>query len=65
MATAQVCVAASCLALHGEAVLDAVRARLTGSADDAVMQVGCLGLCAAGPLVRPTPSPTPGSTRPP
>jgi bidirectional [NiFe] hydrogenase diaphorase subunit len=50
-ATAQVCVAASCLALHSDAVLGSIRERLEDS-PQAAKGVGCLGLCAAGPLVR-------------
>jgi len=53
-ATAQVCQAASCLAVGSEQVLQALAGRVaqSGLADVAVKRVGCLGLCAAGPLVR-------------
>jgi bidirectional [NiFe] hydrogenase diaphorase subunit len=53
-ATAQVCQAASCLAVGSEQVLHALAGRVeeSGLADVVVKQVGCLGLCAAGPLVR-------------
>ena len=51
--SAHVCMAASCLALSSDRVLegivDAVGA--AGLGDVAVKRVGCLGLCAAGPLV--------------
>jgi bidirectional [NiFe] hydrogenase diaphorase subunit len=57
-ATAHVCQAASCLAVGSEQVLDALAERVTeaGLADVAVKRVGCLGLCAAGPLVQIAPS---------
>jgi bidirectional [NiFe] hydrogenase diaphorase subunit len=53
-ATVQVCQAASCLAVGSEQVLQALAGRIaeSGLADVAVKRVGCLGLCAAGPLVR-------------
>jgi bidirectional [NiFe] hydrogenase diaphorase subunit len=52
-ATAKVCQAAGCLSGGSEAVYEALRERvaLAGPADVAVRRVGCLGLCAAGPLV--------------
>jgi bidirectional [NiFe] hydrogenase diaphorase subunit len=57
-ATANVCQAASCLAIGSEQVLEALAERVTeaGLDDLAVKRVGCLGLCAAGPLVQVTPS---------
>ena len=57
-ATANVCQAASCLAIGSEQVLEALAERVTeaGLDDVAVKRVGCLGLCAAGPLVQVTPS---------
>ena len=56
--TAGVCQAASCLAVGSEQVLGALAERITesGLADVAVKRVGCLGLCAAGPLVRIDPT---------
>jgi bidirectional [NiFe] hydrogenase diaphorase subunit len=56
--TANVCQAASCLAIGSEQVLEALAERVTeaGLDDMAVKRVGCLGLCAAGPLVQVTPS---------
>jgi bidirectional [NiFe] hydrogenase diaphorase subunit len=52
-ASAHVCQAASCLSARSDQVLDALVERVTqaGFADVAVKRVGCLGLCAAGPLV--------------
>jgi len=52
-ATAQVCEAAGCLSLGSEQVLDAVRAQAVarGLTNVAIKRVGCLSLCAAGPLV--------------
>ena len=57
-ATAHVCQAASCLAVGSEQVLASLAERVTeaGLDDVAVKRVGCLGLCAAGPLVQLTPS---------
>ncbi|HWD44377.1 MAG TPA: NuoF family protein [Actinomycetota bacterium] len=57
-ATANVCQAASCLAIGSEQVLEALAERVTEAGLDglAVKRVGCLGLCAAGPLVEVTPS---------
>jgi bidirectional [NiFe] hydrogenase diaphorase subunit len=52
-ACANVCEAAGCMSLDAEKVLDALRERATerGLTDVAVKRVGCLRLCAAGPLV--------------
>jgi bidirectional [NiFe] hydrogenase diaphorase subunit len=52
-ATANVCQAASCLSARSDQVLDGLADRVAGAglADVAVRRVGCLGLCAAGPLV--------------
>ena len=56
-ATANVCQAASCLAIGSGQVLEALADRVTEAGLDhvAVKRVGCLGLCAAGPLVEVTP----------
>ncbi|MGO9583064.1 MAG: NuoF family protein [Acidimicrobiales bacterium] len=52
-ACANVCEAAGCMSLDAEKVLDALRERATerGLTDVAIKRVGCLRLCAAGPLV--------------
>jgi bidirectional [NiFe] hydrogenase diaphorase subunit len=52
-ASAHVCQAASCLSARSDQVLDALVDRVAeaGFTDVAVKRVGCLGLCAAGPLV--------------
>ncbi|HKQ01063.1 MAG TPA: (2Fe-2S) ferredoxin domain-containing protein, partial [Actinomycetes bacterium] len=52
-ASAHVCQAASCLSASSDQVLDALVDQVTeaGLTDVAVKRVGCLGLCAAGPLV--------------
>ncbi|MGO8687772.1 MAG: NuoF family protein [Candidatus Dormibacteria bacterium] len=52
-ASAQVCQAAGCLSMQSDAVFDALCEQVTarGLTDVAVKRVGCLGLCAAGPLV--------------
>ncbi|HEU4900326.1 MAG TPA: NAD(P)H-dependent oxidoreductase subunit E, partial [Actinomycetota bacterium] len=52
-ASAHVCQAASCLSAGSDQVLDALAERVAqaGLDDVAVKRVGCLGLCAAGPLV--------------
>jgi bidirectional [NiFe] hydrogenase diaphorase subunit len=52
-ACANVCEAAGCMSLDAEKVLEALQARITerGLTDLAVKRVGCLRLCAAGPLV--------------
>jgi len=52
-ACANVCEAAGCMSLEAERVLDALRERVTerGLTDVAIKRVGCLRLCAAGPLV--------------
>jgi bidirectional [NiFe] hydrogenase diaphorase subunit len=52
-ASANVCQAAGCLSMQSDAVFDALRDRIVaaGLEDVAVRRVGCLGLCAAGPLV--------------
>jgi bidirectional [NiFe] hydrogenase diaphorase subunit len=53
-ASAHVCEAASCLSSQSDRVLEAISegVRGAGLADVAVKRVGCLGLCAAGPLVQ-------------
>ena len=52
-ASAHVCQAASCLSSQSDQVFDALAEQVTaaGLTDVAVKRVGCLGLCAAGPLV--------------
>ena len=52
-ASAHVCQAASCLSAQSDQVFDALAEQVTGAGltDVAVKRVGCLGLCAAGPLV--------------
>jgi bidirectional [NiFe] hydrogenase diaphorase subunit len=52
-ASAHVCQAASCLSAQSDLVFDALVEQVTGAGltDVAVKRVGCLGLCAAGPLV--------------
>jgi len=52
-ASAHVCQAASCLSARSDQVFEALADRVTeaGFTDVAVKRVGCLGLCAAGPLV--------------
>ncbi len=52
-ATAYVCEAASCLSLQSNEVTGRLRelASEAGMSDVEVKRVGCLGLCAAGPLV--------------
>ena len=52
-ASANVCLAAGCLSMGSDLLFDAVRDRVVaaGLDDVAVRRVGCLGLCAAGPLV--------------
>jgi bidirectional [NiFe] hydrogenase diaphorase subunit len=51
--SANVCEAAGCLSLGSDAVVDALTQLVSerGLADVAVRRVGCLGLCARGPLV--------------
>lgn len=51
--SAYVCMAASCLSLRSDEVLERLVDGVTaaGVKDVAVKRVGCLGLCAAGPLV--------------
>ncbi|HTX00760.1 MAG TPA: NuoF family protein [Acidimicrobiales bacterium] len=51
--TANICQAASCLSKQSDQLLDVVcgRVEASGLHDVAVRRVGCLGLCAAGPLV--------------
>ncbi len=51
--SANVCQAAGCLSMQSDLVLGALRDRVeaAGLSDVAVRRVGCLGLCAAGPLV--------------
>ena len=53
-ASAHVCQAASCLSASSDQVFDALAEQVTeaGLTDVAVKRVGCLGLCAAGPLVQ-------------
>ncbi len=52
-ASAYVCEAASCLSAQSDLVVDRLVERVgaEGLTDVAVKRVGCLGLCAAGPLV--------------
>jgi len=52
-ASANVCQAAGCLSMGSDQVFEALRDRVVarGLDDVAVRRVGCLGLCAAGPLV--------------
>jgi len=52
-ASANICQAAGCLSMGSDAVFEALRDRVlsAGLDDVAVRRVGCLGLCAAGPLV--------------
>ena len=52
-ASAHVCMAAGCLSMQADTVFDSLCERVTarGLTDVAVKRVGCLGLCAAGPLV--------------
>jgi len=53
-ATAYVCEAVSCLSAASHDILTGLGAQVagTGMTDVAVKRVGCLGLCAAGPLVK-------------
>ena len=53
-ATAAICQAAGCLSSRSDEVFHAVTDALVGDGvtDVSVKRVGCLGLCAAGPLVR-------------
>ena len=53
-ASANICQAAGCLSMGSDELFEAVRkAVLARGLDDvAVRRVGCLGLCAAGPLWR-------------
>jgi bidirectional [NiFe] hydrogenase diaphorase subunit len=53
-ASAFVCQAVSCLSTGSQAVLEALVGQVTdeGLDDVAVKRVGCLGLCASGPLVQ-------------
>ena len=53
-ATANVCHAAGCLSLGSDLVFDLLceRVEALGAGDVAVRRVGCLGLCAQGPLVQ-------------
>lgn len=57
-ATAAVCEAASCLAIGSQRLRMALADRVAraGRGDVTVKRVGCLGLCAAGPLVRIDPA---------
>ena len=53
-ASAYVCEALSCLSTGSQAVLETLVAQVTadGLRDVAVKRVGCLGLCASGPMVQ-------------
>ncbi len=53
-ASANVCQAAGCLSMGSDQLLEALREAVLdrGLNDVAVRRVGCLGLCAAGPLVQ-------------
>ena len=53
-ASAYVCQAVSCLSTGSQGVLEALVDQVTGEGmtDVAVKRVGCLGLCASGPLVQ-------------
>ena len=53
-ASANVCQAAGCLSMGSDQVFEELRESVlaAGLADVAVRRVGCLGLCAAGPLVQ-------------
>jgi bidirectional [NiFe] hydrogenase diaphorase subunit len=53
-ASAYVCEAVSCLALSSHEILTSLGEQVVdaGMSDVAVKRVGCLGLCAAGPLVQ-------------
>ncbi|MDA8295083.1 MAG: NADH-quinone oxidoreductase subunit L [Actinomycetota bacterium] len=53
-ATANVCHAAGCLSLGSDLVFDRLceRVEASGTDDVGVRRVGCLGLCAQGPLVK-------------
>ena len=53
-ASAYVCEAVSCLSAQSHEVLTGLGIRLSeaGATDVAIKRVGCLGLCAAGPLVQ-------------
>ncbi len=53
-ATAQVCEAVSCLSARSHDILLGLGETIaeTGGTDISIRRVGCLGLCAAGPLVR-------------
>ncbi len=53
-ASAYVCEAVSCLSLSSHAILTGLGEQVVGAelSDVAVKRVGCLGLCAAGPLVQ-------------
>ena len=58
----QVCVAAGCLSSHSDQVKDALDKEVSNRGLDHtchVKGVGCLGLCAAGPLVRVQPTAKP------
>jgi bidirectional [NiFe] hydrogenase diaphorase subunit len=52
--TASVCCAASCVSAQSDQILKKLGEQVgeAGLSDVAVKRVGCLGLCAAGPLVR-------------
>ena len=52
--TAAVCCAASCVSAQSDQILKKLGERVTeaGLTDVAVKRVGCLGLCAAGPLIQ-------------
>ena len=53
-ASANVCQAAGCLSMGSDQLFEELRESVlaAGLADVAVRRVGCLGLCAAGPLVQ-------------
>ncbi len=50
-ATARVCEAASCMSGNANEITARLRELTEGKSDVVVKRVGCLGLCAAGPLV--------------
>ena len=50
-ATARVCEAASCMSGNASDITARLREMTVSSSDIAIKRVGCLGLCAAGPLV--------------
>jgi bidirectional [NiFe] hydrogenase diaphorase subunit len=50
-ATARVCEAASCISGNASDITARLRELTSEQSDVSIMRVGCLGLCAAGPLV--------------